>query len=91
MAKARGTHGSPELDEDACKLEAMGADPGPTFQELAFDLIVGFRGGVPEKCDFCEQPFTQKRYPIPEEAGEWACSDCYARWSKEGLSHHDNR
>lgn len=27
------THGSPELDEDARKLEAMGADPGPTMAE----------------------------------------------------------
>lgn len=24
------SHGSPELDADAAKLEAMGADPGPT-------------------------------------------------------------
>lgn len=28
------THGSPELDEDAAKLEAMGQDPGPTVEEL---------------------------------------------------------
>lgn len=26
-----GTHGSPELDEDAAKLVTLGADPGPTF------------------------------------------------------------
>ena len=26
-----GTHGTPELDEDARKLEAMGQDPGATF------------------------------------------------------------
>jgi hypothetical protein len=30
-----GTHGSPELDEDAAKLEAMGADPGATLEDLA--------------------------------------------------------
>jgi len=29
-----GTHGSPELDEDARKLEAMGQDPGMTLEEL---------------------------------------------------------
>jgi len=29
-----GTHGSPELDEDARKLEAMGQDAGPTVQDL---------------------------------------------------------
>ncbi len=30
----KGTHGSPELDEDARKLEAMGQDAGPTVQDL---------------------------------------------------------
>lgn len=30
-----GTHGSPELDADAAKLTALGADPGPTDAELA--------------------------------------------------------
>lgn len=29
--KTTGTHGTPELDEDARKLEAMGQDPGATF------------------------------------------------------------
>jgi len=28
------THGSPELDEDAAKLEALGADPGPTLDDI---------------------------------------------------------
>lgn len=28
------THGSPELDEDALKLEMMGADPGPTLADI---------------------------------------------------------
>lgn len=31
------THGSPELDEDALKLEAMGADPGPTLDDIFAD------------------------------------------------------
>lgn len=31
---AKGTHGSPELDEDAAKLEAMGQDAGPTVQDM---------------------------------------------------------
>ena len=35
---APGTHGSPELDADAAKLIALGADPGPTIQELDGDL-----------------------------------------------------
>jgi hypothetical protein len=29
------SHGSPELDVDAAKLEALGADPGPTLAELS--------------------------------------------------------
>ena len=45
-----------------------------------FDLIVGLRGGLPECCDFCGQAFSETRHPVPEEAGEWACSECVARW-----------
>jgi hypothetical protein len=30
----KGTHGSPALDADAAKLEAMGADPGLTLEDL---------------------------------------------------------
>lgn len=52
------------------------------YNQAAFDLIVALRGGMlPERCDFCDQPYIEKvRYPIPEEGGEWACSDCYVRW-----------
>jgi hypothetical protein len=45
-----------------------------------WDLIMSIRGGFPEKCDFCEQVYDDKRYPVPEEAGAWACSECEARW-----------
>lgn len=27
------------------------------------------------------------RWPIPEEAGEWACNECFARWRAEGHPH----
>jgi hypothetical protein len=54
------------------------------YNQAAFDLIVGLRGGLPEKCDFCDQPFTTERHPVPEEAGEWTCSECVARWIKDG-------
>lgn len=47
------------------------------------DMIAELRGGIPEKCDFCGQPFNDKRYPIPEEAGEWTCSECWERWENE--------
>ena len=30
----RSTHGSAELDEDAAKLEAIGQDAGPTFDDI---------------------------------------------------------
>ena len=46
-------------------------------------MIAELRGGIPEKCDFCDQSYTEKRYPIPEEAGEWTCSECWERWEKE--------
>lgn len=48
----------------------------------ARDLIVALRGGVPTKCDFC----LEERAPEdmhPEEAGEWACIYCIARWDLE--------
>jgi hypothetical protein len=54
------------------------------YSRAAFELIVALRGGLPMKCDFCLQPFTDERYPIPEEAGLWACRACYARWEEEG-------
>ena len=34
---AAGTHGSPELDADAEKLRDLGADPGPTLEDLELD------------------------------------------------------
>lgn len=46
-------------------------------------VIADLRGGIPEKCDFCEQPYNETRQPVPEEAGEWACTECLARWDKE--------
>jgi hypothetical protein len=49
----------------------------------AFQMIVDLRGGLPAKCDFCQKPYEDGRYPIPEEAGEWTCSECWERWEKE--------
>ena len=49
----------------------------------ALEMIVAMRGGIPEGCDFCGQPFNDSRQPVPEEAGEWACTECWARWEKE--------
>ena len=54
-----------------------------SYNQAAFDLIVWLRGGLPEKCDFCDQPFNERRYPVPEEGGEWTCSECLARWERK--------
>jgi hypothetical protein len=55
-------------------------DLSDEYKIATFDLIVSLRGGLPDACDFCGQPFNQERYPIPEEAGEWACAECVRRW-----------
>jgi hypothetical protein len=46
-------------------------------------MIAELRGGIPVKCDFCNQPYSEQRHPVPEEAGEWACTECWKRWEKE--------
>ena len=51
-----------------------------------FELIASIRGGVPEKCDFCGQTFTDENYPTPEEAGDWACFECAERWHREDVA-----
>jgi len=44
------------------------------------DLLIELRGGLPERCDFCGGEYHETRLPVPEEGGEWACTDCVARW-----------
>ena len=53
-------------------------------------VIADLRGGIPECCDFCEQPYTEERYPVPEEAGAWACIECWDRWEKQDACPHNN-
>lgn len=48
-----------------------------------FDLIFALRGGAPSECDFCGQPYTEDRWPEPEEAGQWACSECVEQWKAQ--------
>lgn len=55
------------------------------YNQAAFELICALRGGYPKRCDFCSKPYTRGRYPIPEEAGEWTCNECLARWCAQGL------
>lgn len=47
--------------------------------ESARDLIIGLRGGVPRKCDFCLKE-TPEHDLHPEEGGDWACITCMKRW-----------
>lgn len=51
--------------------------------EEVFALIVELRGGVPERCDFCQHVFDEDHWPIPDEGGEWSCSACWTRWEQE--------
>lgn len=53
------------------------------WERSAFQMLVDLRGGLPACCDFCKLPFTKDRYPVPEEAGEWACRACETRWQIE--------
>jgi len=48
-----------------------------------FNMIVELRGGVPERCDFCGERYTDSRRPTPDEGGEWACTVCWERWEKQ--------
>lgn len=48
----------------------------------ALDVIAALRGGIPDCCDFCGKKYTDERYPVPEEAGEWACIECWDKWEK---------
>lgn len=53
------------------------------YNQAVFNMLVDIRGGLPETCDFCLQPFTTERYPIPEEAGEWTCAECLKHWEEK--------
>lgn len=57
-------------------------DESDDYNRAAFDMLAANRAR-PETCDFCKQPFTGTRYPVPEEGRAWACRECEARWAKE--------
>ena len=58
-------------------------EPARIEDDWAANLILMLRGGAPEQCEFCRQDFGPNRRPVPEEGGEWACSECVTRWEKE--------
>jgi hypothetical protein len=47
------------------------------------DIIAELRGGIPDNCDFCSQPFTKENYATPEECSNWACIQCVNKWDDE--------
>lgn len=51
------------------------------YDKACFDMLAANRGGMPERRDFCQQPYTDGRYPVPEEGRAWACNECEARWN----------
>ena len=51
--------------------------------EITLQDIIDLRGGLPECCDFCQKPYTENRTPVPEEAGQWACIECWDRWEAD--------
>jgi len=59
------------------------------MHELDWRDIAAIRGGLPPACDFCGQAYEGGRYPVPEEAGEWACSECEARWNAESRARQN--
>ena len=40
--------------------------------------VIGWRGGIPSKCDFCGKE-TPEQDLHPEEAGMWICIGCIER------------
>ena len=46
------------------------------YEASFYQFIAELRGGVPERCDFCQRPYTEERYPVLEEAGLWSCNVC---------------
>lgn len=57
-----GTHGSPELDEDARKLEAMGQDAGPTVQDL---FPEAFAPAAAPVCEWTPRKYEMGFYATP--------------------------
>ena len=56
------THGSPELDADAAKLLALGADPGPTLREIDIEFAAQA---------FCEASGDYKWEDTPDTMKQW--------------------
>jgi hypothetical protein len=51
-------------------------------QAIAIQQAVEYHLGWPA--------WTIVRWPIPEEGGEWACNECYARWRANEVPGYEN-
>lgn len=60
-------HGSPELDADAAKLEAMGADPGPTWDDVSEIRV---------PCEVCQREGRILRSSATKPDEEIDCGRC---------------
>ena len=69
------------MKPETCSSVESASDADETL--TAIDMIAAIRGGVPDACDFCGLPYTEDRRPLPEEAGAWACNECFGRWQED--------
>lgn len=53
------------------------------YQREVWDMLAANRGGIPKQCDFCQQPYSPTRHPVPDEACTWACTECLEKWQAE--------
>ena len=67
------THGSPELDEDAAKLAALGQDPGPTLADLeqAFDPSKIMLSSAEAVADEAVECFSRRHPDIKMTFDQW--------------------
>jgi hypothetical protein len=52
-------------------------DKKPTYDEAVWAMLVSNRG-TPTTCDFCGLPYSEERWPVPEEGRAWSCNECEA-------------
>lgn len=67
-----GTHGSPELDDDARKLAALGQDPGPTFATDPAPVVCEWTDHGPEWISTCKHRFGA----FASTKGRFFCPGC---------------
>jgi recombination protein RecT len=78
------THGSPELDEDAAKLVAMGQNPGPTIQDLEQQPVeIWALEDTGEPLEGQQEPMTAMEF------AEWFAKRIFVSHNTDGLREHN--